>query len=200
MKLPPAIRAACSHALPRKKAARPLTNGEIAITRLVFGDAIDYSKVAIHDHGYFPFGLQHRRTAVTPNGHMYFPKACFSDDFSTQDLGMQMWFMHEMTHVWQYQLGYWVKTRGALRIGLGYGYTLAHDHRLCHYNMEAQGNLLADYFALKCLGSAGQPHLYEHKYRTHPDALALFEAVLADFLDNPANKRNLPRRMKHHPA
>jgi hypothetical protein len=33
------------------------------MARLVFADAIDYSKVAIHDHGYFPFGLQHRRTA-----------------------------------------------------------------------------------------------------------------------------------------
>lgn len=189
-----ALLAACSRAIARPKRGRPLTSGEISMARLVFADAIDYSRVAVHDRGYFPFGLQHRQTAVTPNGSMYFPKDCFEDDFSARGIGSQMWFMHELTHVWQFQLGYWVKMRGAIRVGLAYGYTLAPGRRLADYNMEAQGNIIADYFALRFRGSEGRRHLYEHRYRVRPDALALYEAVLADFLDDPANRSHLPRR------
>ena len=54
--------------------------------------------------------------------------------------------MHEMVHVWQCQLGYPVKLRGAIRLGLSYEYVLATDKRLSDYNMGAQGDVLADYF------------------------------------------------------
>jgi hypothetical protein len=192
--MPVAVRSAWSRALGRRRVSRALTSGEIAIARLVFADAIDYSTVRVHDTGYLPFGLQSAHTAMAPNGHLYFPKACFRDDFST-DLASQMWFIHEMTHVWQHQLGYWVRLRGAVRIGLGYGYTLAPARRLRDYNMEAQGNLIADYFALAHRGDEGRRQLYERKYRNHPDALALFETVLADFNDDPAHPRNLPPRV-----
>ena len=46
--------------------------------------------------------------------------------------------MHEMTHVWQHQLGYWVRFRGAFRPGLDYKYTLDEQRKFCDYNMEAQ--------------------------------------------------------------
>ncbi|SAL17958.1 Rhs element Vgr protein [Caballeronia telluris] len=192
VKMSVALRAACLRVLGRPRDARPLTRGEITIARLVFADAIDYSTVRVHDRGYLPFGLQSAHTAMAPNGQLYFPKACFRDDFST-DLASQMWFIHEMTHVWQHQLGYWVRLRGAVRIGLRYGYTLAPGRHLRDYNMEAQGNLIADYFALAHRGVEGRRHLYEHKYRSDPGALALFETVLADFIADPSNRRNLPR-------
>ncbi len=91
-------------------------------------------------------------------------------------------------HVWQHQLGYPVRTRGAVRIGLSYDYELAAHKTLADYNMEAQGDLLADYFVLKYLGSAAsmrQPR-YAH-------SLPLFEQVLADFLIQPAKRENLPK-------
>ena len=174
------------------KHARPLTRDEIAMARRVFADSIDYPKVKVYARAYLPFGLQPRRTAMAPNGHLYFPRACFQDDFSDCDLGNRMWFIHEMTHVWQFQLGYPVRLRGAIRIGLQYAYTLDDDKRLADYNMEAQGNLLADYFALKFCD--GQSRLYEHRYRDKPGALALYEAVLADFIAAPGERRNLPGR------
>ncbi|UUZ53048.1 hypothetical protein LP419_29235 [Massilia sp. H-1] len=62
--------------------------------------------------------------------------------------------MHEMVHVWQYQLGYPVRLRGAVRVGLSYDYELAPDKHLSDFNMEAQGDLLADYFALKHMAAA----------------------------------------------
>jgi hypothetical protein len=178
--------------LPGKRHARPLTHGEIAMAKLVFRDAIDYSTVKVYARAYLPLGLQPRRTAMAPNGHLYFPRACFQDDFSACDLGDRMWFIHEMTHVWQFQLGYPVRLRGAIRIGLQYAYTLDGRKRLADYNMEAQGNLLADYFALKFCD--GQSRLYEHRYRETPDALARYETVLADFIATPGERRNLPGR------
>ncbi|GAB5100455.1 Rhs element Vgr protein [Caballeronia sp. HLA56] len=171
--------------------ARPLTPGEIALARCVFGASIDYSTVRVHARGYLPFGLQPRHTAMSPNGNLYFPRACYQHDFSACDLGERMWFIHEMTHVWQFQLGYWVRLRGAIRIGLPYRYALAADKGLADYNMEAQGNLLADYYALKFC--SGQAWLYERRYRLMPGALALFEHVLAGFLNAPSDRRHLPR-------
>ncbi|SAK59900.1 Rhs element Vgr protein [Caballeronia ptereochthonis] len=178
----------------RDRHARPLTRGETAMARLVFGDAIDYSKVSVYACGYLPFGLQPSRTAMAPNGNLYFPRGCFQDDFSVCDLAGRMWFIHEMTHVWQFQLGYPVRLRGAIRVGLPYAYTLAEDKRLSDYNMEAQGNLLADYFALRFCD--GQNRLCEHRYRHMPGALALFETVLADFTRAPSERRNLPGRAR----
>ena len=93
-----------------------------------------------------------------------------------------------MVHVWQHQLGYPVRTRGAVRIGLSYCYELAAGKTLSDYNMEAQGDLLADYYVLKYLGSAAamrQPR-YAH-------SLALFEQVLAGFLIQPTLHENLPK-------
>ncbi|BAN22633.1 hypothetical protein [Caballeronia insecticola] len=180
----------------RKRHARPLTDGEAAIARLVFRDAIDYAKVSVYACGYLPFGLQPSRTAMAPNGNLYFPRGCFQDDFSRSSLADRMWFIHEMTHVWQFQLGYPVRLRGAIRVGLPYAYTLADGKRLCDYNMEAQGNLLADYFALRFCDAQGS--LYEHRYRRMPGALAFFEAVLSDFIRAPAERRNLPGRKHVH--
>lgn len=180
--------------LPRTpdRRVRSLTPDEIALARLVFRDAIDYSTVRVHARPYLPFGLQPPHTAMAPNGSLYFPPACHQDDFAACGIPDQMWFIHEMTHVWQFQLGYWVRTRGAIRIGLDYGYRLGVGRRLSDYNMEAQGNLLADYFALRFRDAPSR--LYEPRYRHAPDALALFEAVLADFIDAPSDRRHLPKR------
>ncbi|WP_250450890.1 Rhs element Vgr protein [Caballeronia sp. ATUFL_M2_KS44] len=180
--------------LPRTsdRRVRPLTPDEIALARLVFRDAIDYSTVRVHARPYLPFGLQPPHTAMAPNGSLYFPPACHQDDFAACGIPDQMWFIHEMTHVWQFQLGYWVRTRGAIRIGLDYGYRLGVGRRLSDYNMEAQGNLLADYFALRFRDAPSR--LYEARYRHAPDALALFETVLADFIDAPSDRRHLPKR------
>ena len=167
---------------------RPLTAGETTMAALLFGDAIDYSKARIYNRSYLPFGLQPRNCAMTPNGAMYFHKSCCLVDFSAGSEHARHWFMHEMVHVWQHQLGYPVRTRGAVRLGLSYRYELAMDKTLSDYNMEAQGDLLADYFVLKHLGSASA--MRQPRYA---DDLPLFEQVLASFLTHPAERRNLPK-------
>lgn len=99
--------------------------------------------------------------------------------------------VHEMTHVWQYQLGYPVKRVRVPRPNMSYAYALTTGKRLCDYNMEAQGNLLADYFLVKYRNS--QQYLYESKYLYHPNVLPLYERALAHFVANPSDISNLPK-------
>ncbi|MFL6673442.1 MAG: Rhs element Vgr protein [Massilia sp.] len=182
-----------------QRKARPLTAGEIAMASLVFGDAIDYSRVRVHNRCYLPFGLQPKNCAMTPNGSIYFHHSRFLPDYAAGDPPARHWFMHEMVHVWQHQLGYPVRLRGALRIGLAYRYELREGATLADYNMEAQGDLLADYFVLKHLK---KPDAMSQKRYRH--SLALYESVLAGFLHHPASRgnlhRGLARRLVRSPA
>lgn len=157
------------------------------MARSIFEDAIDYGKVRVHDRGYLWFGLQPDNVAMTPNGEMYFSRSRFKDDFSRQSNANRRWFMHEMVHVWQYQLGYPVRIRGAIRIGLDYTYRLGPQKRLKDYNMEAQGELLADYFALKVLNAPAVMRQSDYAGQAQ-----LYEQVLGDFLADPKDRSNLP--------
>lgn len=157
----------------------------MAMVSLVFGDAIDCRRVRVHSRRYLPF--QPKNCAMAPNGHLYFHASCFLDDYAQASATNQHWFLHEMVHVWQHQLGYPVRLRGAIRLGLHYRYVLAPGKALGDFNMEAQGDLLADYFVLKHLDAAAsmrQPH--------YAQRLDLFEEVLASFKRNPSSRRNLP--------
>lgn len=84
---------------------RPLTTGEIALARSIFGDAIDYSKVRLIRGKWWPF--QPRNAAMAPNGKIYFHPVAggWSEDFACEPLSRQAFFIHEMTHVWQAQKG-----------------------------------------------------------------------------------------------
>ena len=161
------------------------------MARSLFGVSIDYSRVRVHNEEYLWFGLQDDDIAMTPNGELYFNPKRFKEDFSTSSFGDSLWFMHEMVHVWQYQLGYPVKLRGAVRIGLSYSYALGADKRLTDYDMEAQGNILSDYWALKNFRKP--PILWERK---HSNDLPLYEKVLENFIASPSDKANLPRLYK----
>jgi hypothetical protein len=167
--------------------ARGLTAGEIAMASLLFGDAIDYARVRVHDRRYLPL-VQPKNCAMSPNGSIYFHHSCFLPDYSVGNASGIHWFMHEMAHVWQHQLGYPVRLRGAVRIGLSYHYELREGALLSDYNMEAQGDLLADYFALKFMQ---QPRIVRQRRYAH--SLPLYERVLAGFLADPADRANLPR-------
>lgn len=152
---------------------------------LLFRDAIDYARVRIHGRRYMPF--QPKNCAMSPNGSIYFHRSCFLPDYSAGDPPAIHWFMHEMVHVWQHQLGYPVRLRGAIRIGLQYKYKLHANATLADFNMEAQGEVLADYFALKFLKMPAvmrQPQ--------YASALALYDIVLAGFLAAPGSRRHLP--------
>ncbi len=168
---------------------RPMTAGEINMAKIIFKDSIDYTKVKCHNGEYLWFGMQPDSTAMTPEGEIYFSPTEFKADFSKEPFGSRLWFVHEMVHVWQYQLGYPTKLRGAARLGLSYDYTLRDGKSLSDYNMEAQGDILADYWALVYANGKRPPNLNQKK---HIDDIELYKRVLKNFILDPSNKSNLP--------
>ena len=176
-----------------KDKVRPLTKGEIDMAWMVFEDAIDYRKVKVHAEPYLWFGLQPKDVAMTPNGEIYFHESEFKEDFFKEDARQKNWFIHEMVHVWQYQSGYPVAIRGAIRLGLDYKYVLQKGKNLSSYNMESQGDLLADFYTLKYLNSPDDMNQSDYRY-----SLKLYEEVLHDFFKNRKSKANLPGRNSEH--
>ena len=75
-----------------------------------------------------------------------------------------------------------------------YDYTLAPDKKLCDYNMEAQGDILADYFLAGFRNARAR--LRNKNYQADPDVLSLLKQALSDFLKNPKDAGNLPKTTK----
>ncbi|WP_300750908.1 Rhs element Vgr protein [Janthinobacterium sp.] len=167
---------------------RPLTIGEIAMARSVFQGAIDYPRVRVVCGSFLPFGLQDQNTAMTPRGCLHFMPAQYRDDFSREGNGGKLFFIHEMVHVWQYQLGYCVLLHGALLALCGgyigqraYRYTASAGGVLPDFNMEQQGDIIAHYFGARQLGIPA-----------YVAQLPQLQEILQGFLDDPADRKLLP--------
>lgn len=147
--------------------ARRLTAGEIAMARKYFKDSVDYGAIALK-HGNYIIG-QNERTAMTPNGNMYFPGAIYKNDFSTTGLGNRAFFIHEMVHVWQHQNDVTSSIRwlGLRSVGdynkpgpyTKRGGTFLYDYRyepfgsdgaldLTDYGFEQQAAIIEDYYLI----------------------------------------------------
>ncbi|SUD89796.1 hypothetical protein [Psychrobacter phenylpyruvicus] len=180
---------------------RVLTPGEIAMATKVFANSIDYSIVYIHNEEYLPFGWQKDNTIMTPDGELYYPKGHYKSDYSTESNNYKHLFIHEMVHVWQYQLGYNVKWEGAcLHLNNMFGgsdpypYVLDTAKKLCDYNMEQQGDIIADYFVYYCLSlplAQAAAIVSDSGYRNRNNRNE-YLVVLSDFLSDPSNTTNLP--------
>ena len=130
---------------------RLLTPGEVALARTVFGSSIAYPRVWLHHDSYFPFKLQGRNTAMSPNGELYF-RDWYCDDFSANSFQYQHLFIHEMSHVWQYQRGIWVRMRGLVSGFVSYEYSFENGKTLLDYRLEQQAQIIADHFLLRKFG------------------------------------------------
>ena len=128
---------------------RPLTPGEVALVREVFGAAINPEKVMIRRRKWFAFHPRH--VTMAPTGHLHFHPGGdnYCDDFSQASPSMQGHFIHEMTHVWQSQTrGWWyVPLLGAVQ--RKYGYTLMPGKPLTSYGIEQQAEIVAHAFMLR---------------------------------------------------
>lgn len=138
--------------------SRSLSDGEIALARSVFGEAIDYGRVRMNHRKWWPFQL--RGTAMAPMGHIYFHPVGggWSDDFSLEPLRRQAFFIHEMTHVWQAQTGgrfYLLLMRHPF---CRYAYDLKPGKPFGHYGLEQQAELVASRFlAMRGFAAANAP-------------------------------------------
>ena len=134
---------------------RPLTAGEIALARSVFGDAIDYAPVRIRTRKWAFF--QPRGIVMAPMGHLHFHPAggLYCEDFSLPPTDhrdearrAKGLFLHELTHVWQAQ------TRGRWYLVLmrapfaRYHYALVPGWPLARYGLEQQAEIVRHYWLL----------------------------------------------------
>ena len=115
---------------------RPLTPGEIELARTIFGDAIDYGRVRLFRGKWWP--LQPPGTAMAPTGDIHFHPngGGWSQDFASEPLGQQAYFMHELTHVWQAQ------TKGRFYLPLM-------RHPFCRYRFELEPGKTFDRYGLE---------------------------------------------------
>ena len=128
------------------KAARPLTPGEIALARSMFGDAIDYGRVRMMRRKWWPF--QPKSVVMAPTGNIHFhpQSSLWSEDFSSERLSLQGLFIHEMTHVWQAQ------ARGRFYLPLmrhpfcRYDYRLTEGRPFERYGLEQQAEIIRHRF------------------------------------------------------
>ena len=126
---------------------RPLTPGEIALARSVYGHAIDYARVRIARRKWAFF--QPRGVVMAPRGTIHFhPRGTLcSDDFCTAPLDLQGLFIHEMCHVWQHQQGIFLPV--ARHPFCRYHYRLTPGWPLHRYGIEQQAEIVRHAFLLR---------------------------------------------------
>ena len=127
---------------------RPLTSGEIALARSVFGDAIDYAAAGVANRKWIFF--QPRGVTMAPLGCIHFhPKGGnYRDDFAEASLALQGHFIHEMTHVWQHQQGIFLPLRR--HPFCRYDYAIKPGWTLERYGIEQQAEIVRHAFLLGC--------------------------------------------------
>ncbi len=155
--------------------SRQLTAGEIKLAEQVFGDSIDYAAVKIHDRAFIFF--QPKNSGMTPRDEIYM-RGCYSEDYSKGNVGF---FIHEMTHVWQFQnkILHPVAAVVGLQLKHKFNYDAAYEFQLekgrdlTSYGMEQQAAIIQQYFVWKHEGADVKLH----------------EDVLKNFLKDPAYAR-----------
>ena len=167
-------------------ATRGLTAGEIALAQALFKDVIDYDRVTVHNHKFVFF--QANNGGMTPNGAIYAVGSGYSGDYSLGSVKTQAFFIHEMTHVWQYQvkvmnpiaaaIGEYCRCLG--RYARAYRYELTAGKDLLQYRLEQQAQIVQDYYLLR-IGAAQELDASA--------AMPLYQDVLANFLNDPGYAR-----------
>ena len=130
--------------------SRPLSTGEIALARSVFGDAIDYATVRINERKWWPFHL--RGWVMAPDGHLWLhPDGPLAGiDFARAGTGLQGLFIHEMTHVWQHQQGLCLILRR--HPFCRYDYRIEIGRPLRRYGIEQQAMIVEHAFVARRAG------------------------------------------------
>lgn len=130
---------------------RKLTIGEVGLVKKIFGRAIDYTNVRIFYHPYSMKRIGTGATSTDGNVYIHAPHI-WSDDYTNAPQYLRKYFIHEMTHVWQYQKGQNLITATAELIlkrpfnyRANYAYTL--DNRpFDAYSHEQQASIIEDYY------------------------------------------------------
>lgn len=130
-----------------KPNTRPLHQWEIEMAKTIFGDSINYHRVRIDETAY-----------LGPKQHHF----CYVSFYMINSWGAMQnsTLIHELVHVWQYEnMGavYMPRALWAQTTKEGYNYggkdnlklSLLTQRTLFDYNLEQQGDIIADYFRIK---------------------------------------------------
>ena len=139
---------------------RSLTPGERGLAASVFGGAIDYDAVRLHNRKWWPF--QPRRVTMAPDGAIWFhPEGrLYCADFCAAGRSEQGLFIHEMTHVWQAQRSgrWWLPLMR--HPFCRYDYTLDPARPFSRYGIEQQAEIVRHAWMLRSGHAvAGKPLL-----------------------------------------
>jgi hypothetical protein len=95
---------------------------------------------------WWPF--QPRRTAMAPMGNIYFHPdgGGWSEDFSSEPLPRQGFFIHELTHVWQAQKGGRFYLPLARHPFCRYRYAIVPGRPFSRYGLEQQAEIVRHVF------------------------------------------------------
>jgi hypothetical protein len=141
---------------------RPLTPGEVALARRVFGDAIDYAPVTVVRRKWAFF--QPRQVVMAPRGHIHFHPGgeLWREDFASAPLDAQGLFIHELVHVWQHQQGVFLPI--ARHPWCRYDYAMKPGQAFRRYGIEQQAEIVRHAFLLReGLPVAGAPALSQYE-------------------------------------
>lgn len=136
--------------------SRHLTTGEIKLAKSMFGTSIDYKKVRIAHKRATP--MQPKNGGLCTLNTINMDGDGYCVDYSKETPGMQAFFIHEMTHIWQYQsnaLSLATKfISESLRFGRkyfekAYKYDLNASEKFSKYGVEQQACMMEDWFFLK---------------------------------------------------
>lgn len=176
---------------------RALTSGEIALAKRVFKDSIDYTKVKIHNKKYVV--VQPYNSGMTPNGEIYISGSeIYKNDYAMESIRLRGFFIHEMVHVWQYQLNILNPVSAAIAESIlnffdyskAYEYELVGGKDLLQYRIEQQAQIIEDYYLRQLeavtpindhMKNSGGPTVY----------MPLYFQVLASFIANPGYARHV---------
>ena len=179
---------------------RALTTGEMALAKRVFKDSLDYGKIKIHNEKYKFF--QPNESGMTPAGEIYIAGTqTYQADYSLARVRLRAFFIHEMTHVWQYQLNILNPVTAAIGESIlnifdydkAYNYELIPTKDLLKYRIEQQAQIVEDYYlwhleavppARKRATNSGSSSSY----------VPIYLQVLAGFLSNPGYARHITVR------
>lgn len=184
---------------PWGREGRPLTPGEIAVAREVFGNTIDYSKVTVYNGPPRIFNMVELNKpnlgAISPGGNIYLVGAnCQKPDLSKGTRADRNLLIHEMTHVWQHQQGRFVNCEAVAVLiknkfdyDAAYAYDLKTTQKFRTLNLEQQAHLVEDYYALRSLPPKEAPP-------DRAEKIAMFERLLKPVLplQNVANDAHRP--------
>ena len=132
---------------------RPLTAGEKALAREMFGDGLNAARVRI-----LAIPLW-RRPFVAGPGLIVWPARALPSDFAAAPVPRQAIFVHELTHVWQAQNGVRLLI-AKLKAGdtpAAYAYDLTADLDFLGLNIEQQAMVVEHAFLASRGGRTPHP-------------------------------------------